>query len=372
MTMLQLAATPYTLRFHKPAPTSRGALTTRAIWFIQAWHDAAPDMAGWGECGPLPGLSRDDTPTFGAEVERFCAEFNQARHVDTNRALVAVQRVAGAWPSLAFGVETALLDLASGGRQRLWDTPFARGEAGLPTHGLIWVDTPDGILRQVEAKVAAGFRVIKMKIGALPFAEEIALLRLVRDAFPAVELRLDANGAFAAQDALHRLDDLAAFDIAFVEQPVRSGQWGVMAELCRHSPVPIALDEELIPITSAGARAALLSAVRPQILILKPALLGGFAACTAWIDEANARSIQWFANSLLESNIGLNAICQWTSAFGGVRVHGLGSGSLFANNIACPLGLHDSRLAVQPTLPWHLDAIAGGCPARAGRPEIVE
>ena len=145
-----------------------------------------------------------------------------------------------------------------------------------------------------------------------------------------------------------------------------------MAELCRHSPIPIALDEELIPIANAGERAALLSAVRPQILILKPTLLGGFATCAAWIDEANARSIQWFANSLLESNIGLNAICQWTSAFGGVRVHGLGSGSLFANNVAGPVHLHNCQLVVQPTLPWELDAIAGVRSARAGQPECVE
>ena len=370
--MLQLAATPYTLRFHKPAPTSRGALTTRSIWFLRAWHDEAPDLVGWGECGPLPGLSRDNTPTFGAEVERFCAEFNQARHADVNRALVAVRRIAGDWPSLAFGVETALLDLANGGRQRLWDTPFARGEAGLPTHGLIWMDSPDGILRQIEAKIAAGFGVIKMKIGAQPFAEEIALLRIVRSAFPSCELRLDANGAFAPDDALHRLDELAALDVAFVEQPIRRGQWGVMAELCRHSPIPIALDEELIPIANAGERAALLSAVRPQILILKPTLLGGFATCAAWIDEANARSIQWFANSLLESNIGLNAICQWTSAFGGVRVHGLGSGSLFANNVVGPVHLHNCQLVMQPTLPWDLDAIANVRSARAGQPECVE
>lgn len=370
--MLHLASTPYTLHFRKPAPTSRGALTTRAIWFIRASYDEAPESAGWGECGPLPGLSRDDTPTFGAAVERFCAEFNRARHADVNSALATVQQAAGAWPSLTFGVETALLDLASGGRQRLWDTPFARGECGLPTHGLIWMDTPDGILRQIETKVASGFHVIKMKIGALPFAEEIALLRIVRDAFPAVELRLDANGAFAPHDALHRLDELAAFDVAFIEQPIRRGQWGVLGELCRHSPIPIALDEELISITTAGERDALLSAVRPQVLIVKPALLGGFAVCQAWIADAHARSIQWFANSLLESNIGLNAICQWTSACGGTRVHGLGTGSLFTNNVAGPLCLRDSQLVVQSSLCWELDALAGVPSARAGQPASIE
>lgn len=361
--MLHLAATPYTLRFRKPAPTSRGALTTRNIWFVRAWDDSAPAITGWGEAGPLPGLSRDDRADFGDEAARFCAAFSRTGYGAVEDALTAVQGISAAWPSLAFGVETALRDLAGGGQQILWETPFAHGETGLPTHGLIWMDTPEGILRQIKAKVDAGFDVIKMKIGALPFAEEVEILRHVRSAFPGIELRLDANGAFAPDEALHRLETLAALDIACVEQPVRSGQWEVMAGICRRSPIPIALDEELIPVAGGEQRRALLETVRPHYLILKPALLGGFAACQAWIADGEERGVRWIANSLLESNIGLNAICQWVSAAGSNAVHGLGSGTLFANNIDGPIHLRGARLELDRRREWGFGAFGDPPPA---------
>jgi L-alanine-DL-glutamate epimerase-like enolase superfamily enzyme len=214
----------------------------------------------------------------------------------------------------------------------------------------------DGMLRQVEARIAAGFDVIKLKIGALPFEDELTLLRTLRRRWPKIEVRLDANGAFTPVEALDRLDSLREFNIAFVEQPVRPGQWGVLAELCRHSPIPVALDEELIPIRTPADRVRLLSEVRPQLLILKPTLLGGFAASLAWITEAEQRSIGWIINSLLESNLGLNAICQWTSAVGGDRVHGLGTGGLFSNNIPSPLLLEKNRLYLSQMQTWQLPA----------------
>lgn len=350
--MLQLAATPYTLHFRRPAPTSRGVLTTRTIWFMRAWDCAAPDVVGWGEAGPLPGLSRDDAPDFANTVAAVCTRFNQAGISDMTAAQAWVGQLTAAWPSLAFGLEMALRDLATGGRQQLWDTPFTRGARGQPTHGLIWMDDIDGILRQVEAKIAAGFEVIKLKIGALPFAEELALLRTLRNTWPHIEVRLDANGAFSPVEALDRLDSLAEFDIALVEQPVRPGQWGVLADLCRHSPVPVALDEELIPIRTPADRVRLLHEVRPQFLIIKPTLLGGFAVSEAWIADAERRAIGWIINSLLESNIGLNAICQWTSAIGGAQVHGLGTGGLFANNVPSPLQLQGNQLYRLSSQPW--------------------
>lgn len=354
--MLQLAATPYTLYFRKPAPTSRGMLTARAIWLVRAWESAAPEAVGWGEAGPLPGLSRDDTPDFAAAVADFCARFNQAGISDIAAAQGRAEQLTAAWPSLAFGVEMALRDLAMGGRQQLWDTPFTRGETGQPTHGLIWMDGADGILRQVEAKITAGFKVIKLKIGALPFDEELALLHTLRRTWPDVEVRLDANGAFTPENARDRLDKLAAFNIAFVEQPVRAGQWEVLAELCRRAPVPVALDEELIPIHIPADRTRLLTEVRPHFLILKPALLGGFTASTAWIAEAECHNIGWIINSLLESNIGLNAICQWASAIGRAQVHGLGTGGLFSNNVPSPLSLQGNQLYLSQQQPWQWPA----------------
>ena len=259
---------------------------------------------------------------------------------------------------------TALRDLAGGGSRILWDTPFTRSECTLPTHGLIWMDSPEGLLRQIEAKITAGFSVIKMKVGALPLARELELLALIRESYPPaqIELRLDANGAFDPAAALATLEQLAFFDVAFLEQPIAAGHWPLSAELCRHSPIPIALDEELIPVADAETRGALLDTIRPQHLVVKPALLGGFAAAEAWIADAEARGIQWWTNSLLESNIGLNAICQWTAALGESggdapgreRVHGLGTGGLFTNNFPSPIRLAGSRLVYDRDLAWNL------------------
>lgn len=342
--MLQLALEPYTLHFAKPAATSRGALTQRHILLLRAWDTENPDVTGWGECGPLPGLSRDDLPDFAERAAAICRVVNDGH----SPAPVDLAQL----PSLAFGLDTALRDLAAGGQQRLWDSPFARGERGLPTHGLIWMDTPDGLLRQIEAKITAGFTVIKMKVGALPLARELELLAALRSAYgpDTIELRLDANGAFGSTGALGStsvlttLEQFARHDVTFLEQPIAAGDWQRMAELCRLSPIPIALDEELIPICDADRRRQLLDTIQPQHLILKPALLGGFTLADEWIADATARDIQWWSNSLLESNIGLNAICQWTAAVGGSRVHGLGTGSLFTNNLPSPIRLVGSQL----------------------------
>jgi O-succinylbenzoate synthase len=342
--MLHLSLHPYTLHFARPARTSRGALTTREVWFVRAWDDAEPKVVGWGEAGPVPSLSRDDRPDFAAACAAHIAAINAGAHP----LLLDLDDL----PAFAFGLETALFDLYSGGRQELWATPFSRGEVGLPTHGLIWMDDAAGMLAQIEAKIAAGFTVIKLKVGALPFAEEIALLTEVRRRYPEVELRLDANGAFAVDEALVKLEQLAPLRITFLEQPLATGNWPASADICRRSPIPIALDEELIACSDAATRRRLLDEVRPQHLILKPTLLGGLVACETWAADAIERGIQWWANSLLESTVGMNAICQWTAKLGGARVHGLGTGRLFTNNISAPLQLVGARLAVDPGGGW--------------------
>ncbi|MFN8465159.1 MAG: o-succinylbenzoate synthase [Caldilineaceae bacterium] len=350
--MLRLAFSSYNLQFAKPAATSRGALNQRSILLLRAWDTQDPTIVGWGECGPLPGLSRDDIPDFADEAAAICGAIN-AGYTPTQADLAHL-------PSFAFGLDTALRDLALGGSRVLWDTAFARGESGLPTHGLIWMDSPEGLLRQIEGKIAAGFTVIKMKVGALPLARELELLALIRGSYSPeqIELRLDANGAFAADTALGMLEQFARFDVAFLEQPIAAGQWRLIGELCQLSPIPIALDEELIPVADAETRGALLDAIRPQHLIVKPALLGGFTAAEAWIADAEARGIQWWTNSLLESNIGLSAICQWTAALterhGSERIHGLGTGGLFTNNFPSPIRLAGSRLFYDKDLAWNL------------------
>jgi o-succinylbenzoate synthase len=342
--MLQVSLHPYTLHFARPARTSRGALTTRPVWFVRAWDDADPAVAGWGEAGPVPGLSRDDQPDFAAACAYYVAAINAGAH--------PLLLDLGDLPAFAFGLETAIFDLYSGGRQQLWPTPFSRGEQGLPTHGLIWMDGAAGMLAQIEAKITAGFRVIKLKVGALPFADEVALLTEVRCRYPTIELRLDANGAFTPDEAVAKLEQLAPLEIVFLEQPIKPGQWSALAEICRQSPIPIALDEELIACHDLTTRRRLLDEVRPQHLILKPTLLGGLVACEAWAADAIERGIQWWANSLLESNVGLNALCQWTAKLGGTRVHGLGTGRLFTNNIPAPLALAKAELRSGPDGSW--------------------
>ncbi len=334
--MLTLTVLPFTLHFKRPATTSRGVLRARKVVLLRAERHGA---VGWGECGVVPGLSRDDRADYVDAVRSVCAVINRG-------ADPAEPDLTGL-PSVAFGLETVLLDLAGGGRQRLFDTPFSRGEAALPIHGLIWMDTPAGTLAQVESKVAQGCRVIKLKVGALPFDEELALLRDLRGQWPVreIELRLDANGAWQPAEAQDHLQRLADLDVAFLEQPIQSGQPNEMAALCATSPIPIALDEELI---AASNPSALLETIRPQHIVLKPSLLGGLGACEGWIRAARRLGIGWWINSLLESTVGLNAIAQWTSALDDGRVHGLGAGQLFSNNVPLPLRLDGCGLRIDP------------------------
>lgn len=322
----------YTLHFKRPAVTSRGVLHTRQVVFIRATQG---DHTGRGECGVVPGLSRDDRADYVEQVQQVCAQLNRgATQDDLNLA---------AWPSIAFGLEMARLDLAGGGRGVLFDTPFAQGAAGLGTHGLLWIDTPAGLLQQAADKVAQGHRVLKLKVGALPLAEEVTLLRALRDRWPAsqIELRLDANGAWSAAEARRALHALAPLGIAWLEQPIAAGQADALAALCAETPIPLALDEDLI---RADDPVALLRHIQPQHIVLKPSLLGGLAACERWMAAADAAGSTWWINSLLESNIGLNAIAQWLSALPDTRVHGIGTGQLFTNNVPPAFELHDGAL----------------------------
>jgi o-succinylbenzoate synthase len=331
------------LHFKRPAATSRGALRVRKVVLLRAERDG---IVGWGECGVVPGLSRDDRPDYVDAVASVCDQINCGA-APTELDLASL-------PSVAFGLETALLDLAGGGRRQLFDTPFSRGEATLPTHGLIWMDTPAGMLDQIESKISQGCQVIKLKVGALPFEEELAMLAELRRRWPVdkAELRLDANGAWQLAEARERLRQLAGLDVTFLEQPISPGRWQAMAELCATSPIPLALDEELI---AAADPNLLLATIQPQHIVLKPSLLGGLAACERWISAAGRLGIGWWINSLLESNVGLNAIAQWTSSLDDDRVHGLGTGQLFSNNVPSSLRLDGCGLRIDPAALWEID-----------------
>lgn len=350
--MFTAAYMKHTLVFKKPAGTSRGVLRTKETYFVRLARRDEPAAFGLGECGPLPGLSPDDRPDFEARLARLCRQINQGQPPEA-------LDLAG-FPALAFGLETARLDLQGGGRRLLFDTAFSRGQAVLPIHGLIWMDSRQEMLQQARQKVARGFTCLKLKVGALDFQEECALLADIRRAFPApeVELRLDANGAFQPGAALAHLEALARFDVHFLEQPLKPGQTSALAELCAASPIPIALDEELIGLTARADKEALLAAVRPQHLVLKPTLLGGLAAAREWIDLAEAMGIGWWINSALESNVGLNALCQWTSSLNPAAPQGLGTGRLYANNFPSPIELAPGGLAYNPRAGWDLAGLS--------------
>jgi O-succinylbenzoate synthase len=341
----------YTLRFKKPAGTSRGFLHTKETFFLRLIDPSQPTRLGLGECGPLAGLSIDDRPDFEAHLARVCDLLNQGcSPADFDLT---------DFPALAFGLETAWLDWQHGGRRQLFETDFSRGIASIPNHGLIWMGSRADMLAQVHAKVAQGCTCIKMKIGALDFQEECNLLADIRHAYPSdqIELRLDANGAFTPDSALKRLTELAQFEIHSIEQPLKPGQWLAMADLCAASPVDIALDEELIGLKRATDKKSLLETIKPAHLILKPTLIGGLAAAEEWIRLAQAEGIGWWVNSALESNIGLNAICQWTSSLHPTIPQGLGTGQLYTNNIPCPIRVTDRGLVYDQNLAWDVSGL---------------
>lgn len=328
--MYKLNILPRQLHFKQPAGTSRGVYTTRDVWYLHLTSDKYPGRTGIGECAPLPVLSCDDLPDYESVLARFCSKAvaEEGFSVEELRD----------YPSILFGLETAFRHLQTGSFA-LWDTPFSQGGAGIPINGLIWMGEYKKMLAQIEAKMNAGFRCIKLKIGAIGFEEELALLRYIRSHFSAkeVELRVDANGAFSPVDALDKLKRLSELDLHSIEQPIRAGQWEEMARLVADTPLPIALDEELIGINHPDEKKRLLDTVRPQYIILKPSLHGGISGGNEWIREAEERNIGWWITSALESNIGLNAIAQWCATFNNSLPQGLGTGALFTDNVDMPL-----------------------------------
>lgn len=338
------------LMFAQPARTSRDTLTTKPTFLLRARH---PDgRTGVGECSLIPGLS----PEHPVRAARALAAVAASGTLD-------VDAVPEHLPAVRFAVETALIDLLTPGPMRLLDSPFARGEEGIGINGLVWMSDLAAMHNAADELIAKGFTTLKFKVGALPFDEELTLLRSVRAEHPEVTVRVDANGAFtglAPVDRLARLEALADAGIHSIEQPIRPGHWTELAELCRESPLPIALDEELIGLTSRDVRRAMLHTVRPAFLVLKPSLIGGLREANAWIDLAAEVEAGWWATSALESNVGLNAIAQWTADAlldvpEGERLpQGLGTGGLFTNNISAPLTVREGALWTDAAGAWML------------------
>jgi o-succinylbenzoate synthase len=352
--MLHLSASQRVLQFNFPARTSRGALAEHTAWYLHLTDTTAPHLAGVGEAAPLAGLSPDFGPDFAPEAVALCARFNTA-HFEQFSVADAPAFVGTQWPALLFALETAVLDLAHGGRRQLYDNAFSRGEASLPINGLVWMGNAGFMREQIQQKLAAGYACLKLKIGSLDFATELELLAEIRAvAGPErLVLRVDANGAFAPDEALAKLNQLAQFDLHSIEQPIKPGQTAAMAALSRESPVPVALDEELIGVTNPMQQEALLDEIRPAYLVLKPTLLGGHAATRRWINMAEARGLGWWMTSALESNIGLNAVAQLTGEFAvGNFAQGLGTGQLYHNNVEAPLHIVKGHLGYDATGNW--------------------
>lgn len=328
---------PSILHFKQPAGTSRGVYNTRKVWYVGITSVEEPQRIGLGECAPLPNLSCDDLPDYEDILSEACKQLELTGVID--------KEALRPYPSILFGLETALLHFQANSFA-LWNTPFSRGESGIPINGLIWMGDYAQMFRQIEKKMELGFHCIKLKIGAINFEEELSLLRHIRKHFTAreVELRVDANGAFSPEDAMNKLNRLAELDIHSIEQPIRAGQLDDMARLVKESPIPIALDEELIGVTSLSGKAELLDMINPQYIILKPSLHGGICGSTEWIDEAEKRNIGWWITSALESNIGLNAIAQWCATLPTTLPQGLGTGMLFTDNVEMPLVIREDKL----------------------------
>ena len=331
------------LHFKQPAGTSRGVYTERKIWLVKMTDGNA---VGIGECAPLPKLSCDDIPHYAEVLRRFCDEVERSGQLDTE----ALRD----YPSMLFGLETAMLSLKSCQRskvkgQRIFNSQFSRGEVGIPINGLVWMGTYEEMKERIEQKLAQGFHCIKLKIGAIDFDAELELIKKIRERFShqEVELRVDANGAFPFDEALYKLELLSQYALHSIEQPIKAGQWANMAELCRESPLPIALDEELIGVNDPDQKRQMLNIIRPRYIILKPSLHGGMMGVREWIDIANDMDIGSWITSALESNIGLNAIAQFCADVYGDNIpmpQGLGTGQLFTDNIPMPLEIRGDKL----------------------------
>jgi o-succinylbenzoate synthase len=334
------------MEFKRPAGTSRGVLTQKSVWFLTV---SDGHFMGVGECAPLPGLSPDFTSAEGMlrEVADSISHFpDWLLNLDD-------------YPSVKFALETALLDLEGYGNKILFPSRFTEGKEAILINGLIWMGDPESMVREINDKLEQGFRVLKMKIGSLDFSQEMAILEQIRSVYgpDELELRLDANGAFKPREALRKLEQLFYYHIHSVEQPIKAGSWDDMADVCRESPIPVALDEELIGVCGADRMQEMLETVLPSYLIIKPTLCGGFQGAEDWIAYADQLGIGWWATSALESNIGLNAIAQWVYAKQNPVPQGLGTGKLFRKNIESPLFLEADTLRYDAGGKWDLSLL---------------
>lgn len=344
--VLKAVYKPLCLDFKFEAVTSRARMRHKDTYLVKLYDPVNPERVGYGECALFRGLSAEDDAGYEKRLVRACED-----------PVAWLKDNAGCCDSsITFGLESAISNL--GGNQCRWHS----GEVKIPINGLVWMGDCDLMARRVEEKLDQGFKCLKLKIGGIDFRDELELLRIIRENFPAdrLQLRVDANGAFTPDNAMDRLEALERYDLHSIEQPIRQGQWEEMAWLCRESPIPIALDEELIPLSlDPDNRERMLDLVMPAYIILKPSLCGGFGVADRWIEMARERGIGWWATSALESNIGLDAIARWLGdkniPENEMMHQGLGTGMLYHNNIPSPVIQQGQYLTYNPHGTWQYD-----------------
>ena len=341
--MLKASYKKYILNFKRPSGTSRGVMTEKETWFLILEENG---KKGIGECGILKGLSADDRPDYEEKLKWVCENIDLGKDKLWELLLE--------FPSIQFGVEMAFQSLESENPFVLFPSEFTNGTKNIPINGLVWMGEPEFMKAQIEEKLAQGFNCIKLKIGAIDFDKELELLRFIRQNYDAktIEIRVDANGGFTSEEALGKLNQLNGFQLHSIEQPILENQHDSMSELCKMAPFPIALDEELIGVFDHAEKEELLQKIKPQYIILKPSLVGGFRGSKEWIELAEKYNIGWWITSALESNVGLNAIAQWTFLQNNLMPQGLGTGGLYTNNFDCPLEVKNGELVYNPDLDW--------------------
>jgi o-succinylbenzoate synthase len=341
--MIKATINKVDFQFITPGQTSRGTLYSKPSWFFTLFQE---DRIGIGECSVIPGLN----PEFKEGYEQKVHEVGEKINLGDIIQLSDLDD----FPSIQFGLETALIDLNQAPQGVLFPSAFTYGDQGIAINGLIWMGSKSEMKNHIREKLIAGFKVLKLKVGALDFKEELDLLKNIRKEFNSkyLEIRLDANGAFSPNEAIEKLKWLSDYQIHSIEQPIKEGNWDEMAKLCRTTPLPIALDEELIGIRSLESKKDLLLQINPHYIILKPSLLGGLEKSQEWIKLAEDQNIGWWATSVLESNIGLNAIAQWVFTQKPQMVQGLGTGQVFSNNITSPLELRGPELFYNVGRKW--------------------
>lgn len=336
----------YLLKFKRPSGTSRGVLTTKETWFIVLKSEA---KTGIGECGILRSLSLDDTPHYEEKLKWVCKNID----LGAERLWEELRE----YPSIQFGVEMAFRSLEAKDPFILFPSEFTEGKASIPINGLVWMGEKENMKQQIAEKINNDFHCIKLKIGAIDFNAELDLLKYIRNEFPSeeIEIRVDANGAFSPKEALEKMKRLSAYEIHSIEQPVKAGQWDEMAQLCSTTPIPIALDEELIGVTSVTKKRKLLQTIQPQYLIFKPSLIGGYKGTEEWLNLVKELDVSWWVTSALESNVGLNAISQWTFTLDSPLPQGLGTGGLYTNNFNSPLNIKAGKIHYDPEVEWEFN-----------------